>query len=133
MWQWNDGTMELYHYGVKGMKWGVRKARPQGGISGMIRRKSQQNASELRELKGYARNPSKLAKSRISTAIRNHQIKNAEKTRKRLLKDDMIFSNLERMSKEQRERKSRRGLKAVEGYLRDSKILVNHRQPGGRI
>ena len=133
MWQWTDGTCELYHYGVKGMKWGVRKARPQGGISGMIRRKSQRNASELRELKGYARNPSKLAKSRISTAIRNHQIKNAEKTRKRLLKEDMIFSNLERMSKEQRERKSRRGLKAVEGYLRDSKILVNHRQPGGRI
>lgn len=25
MWQWNDGTGELYHYGVKGMKWGVRK------------------------------------------------------------------------------------------------------------
>ena len=25
MWRWNDGTMELYHYGVKGMKWGVRR------------------------------------------------------------------------------------------------------------
>lgn len=37
MWQWNDGTMELYHYGVKGMKWGVRKARPQGGISGLAK------------------------------------------------------------------------------------------------
>ncbi len=41
MWQWNDGTGELYHYGVKGMKWGVRKARLQGSISGMIRRKKQ--------------------------------------------------------------------------------------------
>ncbi len=27
MWQWNDGTCELYHYGVKGMKWGVRRNR----------------------------------------------------------------------------------------------------------
>lgn len=39
MWQWNDGTMELYHYGVKGMKWGVRKARPQGDATGIVRRK----------------------------------------------------------------------------------------------
>lgn len=27
MWQWTDGTEELYHYGVKGMKWGVRRQR----------------------------------------------------------------------------------------------------------
>lgn len=37
MWQWNDGTMELCHYGVKGMKWGVRKTRPQGGVSGLAK------------------------------------------------------------------------------------------------
>lgn len=69
MWQWNDGTMELYHYGVKGMKWGVRKARPQGDATGMARRK----------LQGYAKHPSKLGSSRVSTAIRSHQIKTLQK------------------------------------------------------
>lgn len=36
MWQWTDGTCELYHYGVKGMKWGVRKQR-------MAEKKAQQS------------------------------------------------------------------------------------------
>lgn len=31
MWQWTDGTCELYHYGVKGMKWGVRRTPAQLG------------------------------------------------------------------------------------------------------
>lgn len=31
MWHWTDGTCELYHYGVKGMKWGIRRTPAQLG------------------------------------------------------------------------------------------------------
>ena len=93
---------ELMHYGVKGMKWGVRRDRVKGGgIAGAIRRKQRANAendlnktrsqqrqvdSELRELRGYDKNPSKLGKSKISTAIRRSQIKSLEKTKASLKK-----------------------------------------------
>lgn len=104
---------ELYHHGVKGMKWGVRKKREySGGIAGTIRRKQTRNAerdladsqrqrrqvdSELRELRGYDKNPSKLGRSKISTAIRRNQIKSLEKTR---LKLDATISDNEKVIKE---------------------------------
>lgn len=90
---------ELYHYGVKGMKWGVRRSQNGGGIAGAIRRKQRSNAerdladiktkqrqvnSELRELNRYERNPQGLAKSKISTAIRRSQIKSLNKTNEKL-------------------------------------------------
>lgn len=39
---------------------------------------------ELGELRGYDRNPSKIGKSKISTAIRRSQIKSLEKTQNKL-------------------------------------------------
>lgn len=27
MWQWNNSGMEIYHWGIKGMKWGVHRAK----------------------------------------------------------------------------------------------------------
>lgn len=87
---------ELMHYGVKGMKWGVRRNR---GISGTIRdvqrnravkdlakvnSQQRQVKRELGELRGYDRNPSKIGKSKISTAIRRSQIRSLEKTQNKL-------------------------------------------------
>ena len=40
MWQWTDGSMELYHYGIKGMKWGVRKSRAKAAKSTKSRAKA---------------------------------------------------------------------------------------------
>ena len=87
---------ELMHYGVKGMKWGVKRNR---GISGTIRdiqrnravkdllkvnSQQRQVKRELAKLRGYDRNPSKIGKSKISTAIRRNQIKSLEETQNKL-------------------------------------------------
>ena len=88
-----ENSDELYHYGVKGMKWGHSRR----GISGTIRDIQRNRATrdladaetqrkqvkrELSELRGYDRNPSKIGKSKISTAIRRNQIKSLEKMQK---------------------------------------------------
>ena len=107
-------TNELYHHGIKGQKWGVRRYQnadgsltnagtKRYGISGAIRgyqiksaqkglsdvdRQQRQVKSELRELRGYEnnakKNPKSLAASKLSTAIRNSQIKSLEKTQSKL-------------------------------------------------
>lgn len=40
---------ELYHYGVKGMRWGVRRSKPQSGYSSGTRKRSKKLSPDQKE------------------------------------------------------------------------------------
>ena len=70
----------LAHYGVLGMKWGVRHDKER------VNSKRNQMQSELDELRRYEanarKNPKSLGASKLSTAVRNHQIKALQRKKK---------------------------------------------------
>lgn len=86
---YKDG--ELMHYGVPGMKWGVRKARPESsGIRGLFRRKPKIDGED---------NPSKL--------------KPLKKRKLSELSDDEIKARLARIDLEKQYIESSRAMKAL--------------------
>lgn len=146
---------ELYHHGIKGMKWGRRRFQTAdgsltaagrkrysgGGISGAIRNKQYSNAerdlasvkkqqrqvdSELRELKGYAKNPTGLANSKISTAIRNKQIRDLEKSKAQLKsreKDNRdAMRELDEIDKAQAQKRAERNTPEVKAARKEKAI-----------
>lgn len=60
MWTYNYNNQELYHYGVKGMKWGVRKAQAHTNKAASLRKRADEydakgktkKAASLREKAG---------------------------------------------------------------------------------
>ena len=130
MWMYNYSTQnELYHYGIPGMKWGHRKrvVASTGGLSGYIRGKQMTNAtnslsaigkrqrqvnSELKELRGYEKNPSAIGKTKLATAIRRSQIKSLEKTQSKLQKskrdNEDVLKELKSIDKYQAQKKAER-------------------------
>lgn len=121
---------ELQHYGVKGMKWGVRRNR---GVTGTIRdiqrkravrdlddvqSRQRQVQSELSELRGYDRNPSRIGKSKISTAIRRNQIKSLEKTQNELKSKEnankAAIDELDQIERYQAKRRADKALKKMQ-------------------
>ena len=67
----------LAHYGILGMKWGVRHDKERANSK---RNQMQSELDELRRYEANARkNPKSLGASKLSTAVRNHQIRTLEK------------------------------------------------------
>lgn len=152
-----ESSNELYHHGIKGMKWGRRRFQNSdgsltaagrkrysgGGITGAIRNKQYSNAerdlanvkskqkqvnSELRELKGYAKNPTGLANSKISTAIRNKQIRDLEKSKSQLKsreKDNRdAIRELDEIDKAQAQKRAERNTPEAKAARRKKALKV---------
>ena len=82
MWQYND-TSELYHWGIKGMKWGQRryqykdgtltpagkKRYSEGGLFGSSKKKSASNKSNPTD-------PSHMTTRQLQSAIKRKQLEN---------------------------------------------------------
>lgn len=91
---------ELYHYGVKGMKWGVRKGRKSGGLGKKLKKKFRaaktrfQNASGSRSsnaLRAYRKKDiNRMSNKDLQTAINRM---NLERQYRNLTKRDLMSGN----------------------------------------
>ena len=91
---------ELYHYGVKGMKWGVRKGRKSGELKRSLKKKFRaaktrfQNASGSRNsnaLRAYRKKDiNRMSNKDLQTAINRM---NLEKQYRNLTRKDLMVGN----------------------------------------
>lgn len=93
MWRWNNATMELYHYGIKGMKWGIRRYQNKDGTltPAGIKRYAKSDAKEYAEAKMFygegAGNRRKLINATVKQ--RSKQAAYKEEFERQLAQQDM--------------------------------------------
>ena len=94
MWQWNNSGMEIYHWGIKGMKWGVRRYQNKDGTRtpAGIRRYAKQDAEEYANAKMFygegAGNRRKLINATVKQ--RSKQAGYKEEFERQLAQQDMV-------------------------------------------
>lgn len=99
---------ELYHHGVKGMKWGVRKDKPG---SGNFRQRSSEKLSVARNYTG----------SKRSDALTRARRKNINKMSNQELQEEITRLNLERQYRSLTRVDFMRGQKHAENALKYEK------------
>lgn len=125
---------ELYHYGVKGMKWGVRKDRSSGGVGGALKtafkvthpltymagKKAKSTASRVANSKRTRSAVNKyrnLTGSRQSAALKKYRNKNIDGMSNSDIQAAIQRMNLERSYRSMTKLDINRGKKAAETYL----------------
>lgn len=108
MWQWTDGTGELYHYGVKGMKWGVRRYQNRDGT-----------------LTALGKEQRKIAKSQKSAIIK--ETVEGHKGLPRIYKPNAVVDHLDRNGKiDKRTCYDSKGFKQTEIHTTDHGNAKQH-------
>lgn len=106
MWEYNySNTDELYHYGVLGMKWGIRKARYSSSSGGKATKTPTKKTGFFE-----SRRQAKLKKSRAKAAAKARAAKQAKKKAEselpayKRMSDDEIRRTVQRLTLERQYR-----------------------------
>ena len=108
MWEYNYYTdNELYHHGVKGMKWGVRRTPAQLGhdTGGIDLQKTKKKVEAANTIVNESQNINKKVSSRKQRKIQKQQVQNAKAMTDQELRERVNRLNMEqqyaRLSTEQ--------------------------------